>query len=82
MSKSTKLLILNVLGYVLAAFLLIAPFAIVIAFMLWAAHDRCDAWAALNPDFDVIWIRQHGCMVKYNGMFIPIDDVVNVLGGR
>jgi len=82
MSKSTKSLILNMIGYILAALLFIIPISIVIAIMMWDAHESCDTFARINPDFDVMWVRGEGCMVKYNGMFIHIDDVVNVLSGR
>jgi hypothetical protein len=48
--------------------------------MIWWGRDSCDAFANLNPDFDVMWVKYHGCMVKYNGMYVHVDDVVNVLG--
>ena len=82
MSDTVKENIVEALAYILIAIIIITPFAIVIGLMIWEAHVQCDTFAAINPDFDVMWVKRHGCMVKYNGMFIHVDDVVNVLGGR
>jgi len=62
------------------AMFFILPVIALLAFMMWWGRDSCDAFANLNPGFDVVWIRQHGCMVKYNGMYVPVNDIVNVLG--
>ncbi len=82
MTNDIKLNILMVLGWIGAALIFILPVAALLAFIMWWGYDSCNAFANLNPDFDVVWVRQSGCMVKYNGMFVPVNDVVNVLGGR
>ena len=82
MIRDTRKNILMILGWIGVALFAIAPFAIIIAFMIWDAHKSCDTFALINPDFDIMWVGGEGCMIKYNGLFIHVDDVVNVLGGR
>lgn len=82
MNKETKLFLWDIFGYVGVVLIVFLPIAIIIALIIWDAHVSCDTFASINPDFDVMWVKREGCMVKYNGMFIHVDDVVNVLGGR
>jgi hypothetical protein len=79
-SNKTEALVLEVLLCLLIAVIIISPFAILIGLMVWDAHVTCDIYAETNPDFDVMWVKRHGCMVKYNGLYVKVDDVINVLG--
>lgn len=82
MSDTVKANLIDALSYILIAIIIIAPFAIIIGLMIWDAHVTCDIYAETNPDFDIVWIKRHGCMVKCNGLYVHVNDVVNVLGGR
>ena len=81
MTKKDSLLV-EILSYAVLIAILCIPFAVLIGLLIWFSHAECNTFAVINPDFDVMWVRYHGCMVKYNGMYIPVNDVVNVLQGR
>ena len=75
-------MIKDALGMIGVAMFFILPITVVIVLLILFSYAECDTFASINPDFDVMWVRYHGCMVKYNGMYIHVDDVVNVLQGR
>ncbi|MHA2045389.1 MAG: hypothetical protein ACW99G_11380 [Candidatus Thorarchaeota archaeon] len=82
MNDSAREMLIEILLTIGIVLFFLSPLILIIILSVHDAHEKCNIFAELNPDFDIMYVKRHGCMVKYNGMFVSVDDVVNVLTRR
>lgn len=56
-----------------------ALFVCMIGGMLLITKSSCNQYALLNPEMDFAWRFWGGCLVRYEGVYVPYSKLIGIL---